>query len=163
MPSDKVWSLCYKATRDNANTGFIAHSGAVKFHAGCDNRGATFFVAKTQDGHVFGGYTATAWKGGSEGCTYRTDDSAFLFSMTHNVKQEQTGPAAGNSIWDCGSDGPTFGGGNDFYTNLSTEASVNLGWSYACNVGDISSDECINDFAGAYHPIMIELEVYAAQ
>ena len=69
----------------------------------------------------------------------------------------------GNAIWDCGSDGPAFGAGNDFYTNLSTEATVNLGLSYACRVGEMSSDECINDFAGAYHPIMVELEVYFAQ
>jgi|KBSMisStaDraftv2_1062788.scaffolds.fasta_scaffold23895_2 hypothetical protein len=61
----------------------------------------------------------------------------------------------------CGNSGPTFGAGFDFYTNLSTEASVALGYSYACRVGDPGSAECRNDFAGGYKPNMIEIEVYA--
>ena len=54
----------------------------------------------------------------------------------------------------------TFGAGFDFYTNLSTEAYVALGSSYACRVDE---PECLNDFAGWYNPNMIKLEVYAAQ
>ena len=59
LPATQTWTLCYKATRDNVNTGFIAFAsfGASQFHAGCDNRGATFFVAKTAGGVLFGGYT----------------------------------------------------------------------------------------------------------
>ena len=83
--------------------------------------------------------------------------------MTNNFKHEQTGPYSNNSTYDCGNYGPTFGAGNDFYTNLSTEATVSLGYSYACRVGDLASDECIADFAGGYNPTMIELEVYAAE
>jgi len=47
--------------------------------------------------------------------------------------------------------------------NLSTDASVSLGYSFACRVGDVASAECLNDFAGGYNPHMIELEVYSAQ
>ena len=63
LPPGHTWTLCYKATRDNVNAGFIAFAsnGATQFHSRCDNRGATFFVAKTAGGLVFGGYTADAW------------------------------------------------------------------------------------------------------
>ena len=65
LPADHTWTLCYKATRDNANTGFIAYAnyGAIQFHSRCDNHGATFFVAKTAGGVLFGGYTPDAWTG----------------------------------------------------------------------------------------------------
>jgi hypothetical protein len=164
LPADHTWTLCYKATRDNINPGFIAYSnyGALQFHAKCDNRGATFFVAKTAGGLLFGGYTAVARSGGSGYCDWRNDAQAFLFSLTNDFKHEQTG-YSGYAIYDCASDGVTFGGGNDFFTNLSTDAYVNLGYTYVCRVGDSSSDECANDFAGGRYPSMIELEVYAEQ
>lgn len=165
LPANHAWTLCYKATRDNVNLGFIAYAsyGAFQFHAKCDNRGATFFVAKTAGGTVFGGYTAVSWTGGSGDCGSHTDPNAFLFSVTNNFKHEQSGIDTVNSVYDCGSYGPTFGAGWDFYTNLSTDASVAFGYTYACRVGELLSTECINDFAGAYNPNMIELEVYAAQ
>lgn len=167
LPAGQTWTLCYKATRDNVNTGFIAYAtyAASQFHTNCDNRGATFFVAKTAAGVLFGGYTAVAWKSGSSGdCKWHNDASAFLFSLTNNFKHEQTGPYyENNSTYDCGDSGPVFGAGFDFTTNLSTEASVTLGYTYACRVGDLDSTECLNDFAGGYNPNMIELEVYAAQ
>jgi len=165
LPPTRTWTLCYKATRDNVNPGLISYAtfGASQFHAGCDNRGATFFVAKTAGGVLFGGYTSDAWAAGSSGdCNWRTDASAFLFSLTNNFKHEQSGPYTNNSTYDCGNSGPTFGAGFDFSTNLSTEASVTLGYSYACRVGDAGSAECLNDFAGSYKPNMIEIEVYAA-
>ena len=83
-----------------------------------------------------------------------------LFSITNDFKHEQTGPYTDMSIHDCGAEGPTFGAGNDFYTNLSTDAYVNLGWSYACRVGELASEECQVDFAGGARPNMVELEVY---
>lgn len=166
LPANHTWTLCYKATRDNVSPGFIAYasSGAIQFHARCDNRGATFFVAKTAGGVLFGGYTADAWTAGSSGnCTWRTDASAFLFSLANNFKHAQTGSYPDMSTYDCGYQGPTFGAGDDFFTNLSTDAYVYLGYSYACRVGAAGSADCLNDFAGAYNPNMIELEVYAAQ
>jgi hypothetical protein len=120
-----------------------------------------FFVAKTAGGAVFGGYTAGAWTGGSGNCDWRTDAHAFLFS--NNFKHEQTDTYPDMSVHDCGTEGPTFGAGHDFYTNLSTDAYVNLGNSFICRVGDPGSEECINDFAVGSNPNMIELEVYAAQ
>ena len=108
---------------------------------------------------MFGGYTASAWTGE---CTTRTDPAAFLFSVTNNFKHEQNGPYGDASTYDCYDHGPTFGA-LDFWSNLSTDVNVQLGWSYACRVGDLGSYECINDFAGGQFPDLIELEVYAAQ
>ena len=165
LPSNHTWTLCYKATRDNVNPSFIAYTnyGAFPFHARCDNRGATFFVAKTAGGVLFGGYTAVAWTGSSGSCAWRIDAHAFLFSLTNNFKHEQTGDYPNMETYDCYNYGPTFGAGHDFFTNLSTDAYVTLGSSYACRVGEPDSAECVNDFAGGPNPSMIELEVYAAQ
>jgi hypothetical protein len=159
----QTWTLCYKATRDNVNPGFIAYDsfGAYQFHAQCDNRGATFFVAKTGDGKLFGGYTARAWSAGSSDCDFHDDSHAFLFSLTNAFKHEQTDLYPGMSVHDCYNEGPTFGAGFDFYTNLSTDASVSLGNSFACPGEDF--DQCSRDFAGRLKPMMIELEVYSAQ
>jgi hypothetical protein len=164
LPAGHAWTLCYKATRDNVNPGFIAYGnyGAIQFHAKCDDRGATFFVAKTAEGLLFGGYTAVARTASSGYCDWRSDAQAFLFSLTNNFKHAMAGDP-GYAIYDCTTDGPTFGAGNDFSTNLTTEAFVNFGFTYACRVGDSFSDECINDFAGGRYPSMIELEVYAEQ
>jgi hypothetical protein len=163
LPEGQSWTLCYKATRDNVNPGFIAYAnyGALQFHSKCDNRGATFFVAKTASGAVFGGYTSGAWLASTGYCNWRTDDHAFMFSVSNNFKHALVG-YPDYAVYDCLTDGPTFGSGNDFFTNLATDAFVNLGNTYACRV-EASPEECAADFAGGAYPVMVELEVYAAQ
>jgi hypothetical protein len=163
LPEGQAWTLCYKATRDNVNPGFIAypHYGALQFHSKCDNRGATFFVARTASGAVFGGYTSGAWQGSTGYCNWRTDAQAFLFSVSNNFKHALVG-LPDYAVYDCVTDGPTFGAGNDFTTNLATDALVNLGVTYACRI-DMTAEECAADFAGGAYPAMVELEVYAAQ
>jgi hypothetical protein len=153
------WKLCYKGTRD-LSSGFMQDNAAA-FHSTCDNKGKTFFVAKTSTGKVFGGYTSKAWTGA---CQYRPDPTAFLFSLTNNFKHTQFGGSLGSySTYDCYSYGPTFGGGHDFYTDLRSSSYGNLGYSYACRVGSYSSPDCMLDFAGAVAPILVELEVYSEQ
>jgi TLD protein len=169
LPSGFPWNLCYKGTRDDSG-GFYNNGGAVLFHQRCDNRGPSFFVAKTQNGNLFGGYTSRAWESGSivrdsgnGSCSYHYDPDAFLFSLTNNFKHTQTGDyasAQSYSVYDCYSYGPVFGGGSDFFTNLKTESYTNLGHEYACRVGSYGSRECREDFAGNYNPLIIELEVY---
>jgi hypothetical protein len=161
-----AWRLCYKGTRDANLGGFMLSPGGAVFHAKCDNKGKTFFVAKTDTGKLFGGYTSLAWQGGNGACQWRSDPTAFLFSLTNNFKHSQPTDYSYNyeySIYDCQPYGPTFGGGHDFYTNLRTDIHVNLGYSYACRVGSYGSSECHNDFAGAYQPLLLELEVYSEQ
>jgi len=124
LPDGQAWTLCYKATRDNVNPGFIAYAnyGALQFHSKCDNRGATFFVARTAGGAVFGGYTSGAWQASTGYCSWRADAQAFLFSVSNNFKHALVG-AADYAVYDCLTDGPTFGAGNDFFTNLVTDGS----------------------------------------
>jgi TLD protein len=156
-----TWHLCYKGTRDAAVGSFFLQSG---FHAQCDNKGSTFFVAKTSQGKLFGGYTSRPW-GSGPSCNYYSDDTAFLFSLTNNYKHTQTGIAGTTvySVFDCASYGPTFGGGHDFYTDLRNSAYTNIGYTYACRVGTYGSDQCRNDFAGPSQLSLIELEVYSSE
>jgi hypothetical protein len=154
------WKLCYKGTRDLSISGFM-QDGAAAFHAGCNNKGKTFFVAKANTGHVFGGFTSRPWTGA---CQFRSDATAFLFSLTNNFKYVQGGgveKSGAYSIYDCYSYGPTFGGGHDFYTDLRSSSYASVGYSYTCRVGASYSEECQIDFAGARTPILIELEVYS--
>ena len=159
------WTLCYKGTRDARNTLFMQEGGGG-FHARCDNKGKTFFVAKSLGGRLFGGYTSLAW--GAAQCNYRSDPSAFLFSLTNNFRHSQEdsylfmlGYQYYYSIYDCSSYGPTFGGGHDFYTDLRQYTYTYLGHSYGCRVGTYGSQECIEDLAGSYTPVLVELEVYS--
>lgn len=155
-----AWTLCYKATRDNVGFGFPA-SNAVAFHSRCDGLGPSFFVARTSQGHLFGGYRATPWDGQS--CAYRSDPAAFLFSLSRDTRYDLTSPtAASGAVYDCGTLGPSFGVGRDFSTDLRATASVSLGYTYACPEGT-SGPQCAEEFAGAMSPVLTDLEVYVAQ
>jgi hypothetical protein len=161
LPPNASWNLCYKGTRDAGFNLFSRRS----FHIQCDNKGKTFFVAKTSSGLMFGGYTTVPWQTSSSGvCDYRADADAFLFSLTNSFKHAVNPdyyPGNPYAIYDCVSYGPTLGGGHDFYTDLATYASVSLGYSYICRVGTAGSDECAIDLAGSHLPLLAELEVYS--
>ena len=94
-------------------------------------------------------------------CSWRADNQTFMFSVSNNFKHALVGypDCAG---YGCLTEGPTFGSGNDLFTNLATDAFVNLGNIYAFRV-ETSPEECAADFAGGAYPVMVELEVYAAQ
>lgn len=162
LPDNFAWNLCYKGTRDSNNNGFFLNTGAAAFHAQCNNRGRSFFVAETAGGILFGGYTSLAWESTGSACTWRSDSEAFLFSLTNNFKHTQ--PGVNNdpnlAILDCHHLGPTFGAGYDFYTDLRFNAHTNIGYTYACRVGTYGSQQCRDDFAGAHQPALVELEVY---
>jgi hypothetical protein len=146
------WKLCYKHSRDGV--ALINITPAAAFHRGCDVSGAKFFVAKTTDGVLFGGYNTVGWGGAS--CGHRTDASAFLFSLTNGFRHDLI--SAGYAVYACPSRGPAMGS-NDFDTNLST-ASCTPGTAYACRVGTRGSTECRNDLCGGYLPPIVDLEVY---
>jgi hypothetical protein len=159
LPSNAPWTLCYKATRDNAGFSF-GTSAAFAFHSRCDGRGATFFVAKSTQGKRFGGFTSLPW--GSTACTSKNDPNAFLFSLTNGVKYGLSSPSsAAVAVTDCPTSGIVFGNNSDFATNLKDTATLNLGTTYACPVSSLN--QCRTDFAGATSPVLVELEVYAAQ
>jgi hypothetical protein len=160
LPSDKAWTLCYKGTHDNASL-FFNMAGAPTFHSRCDNRGRTFFVAKSTTGNVFGGFASVPW--GSPTCTYKKDAAAFLFSLTNDFRHDQIAATASYALYDCPTYGPAFGGGNDFTTNAKDTASTRLGYTYVCRVGTYGSAQCLNDYAAASSLTLVELEVYAEQ
>ena len=78
------WKLIYKATRD----GF----GSKDFRSKCADKGSNFCVIKTQNGNIFGGYTALSWKldgKDSKHGSYRYDPTSFLFSFMNNKGKQK--------------------------------------------------------------------------
>jgi hypothetical protein len=70
ITSFTTFGLLYRATRDGFNTNI--------FHSRCNNRIGTLVVYRSNLNSVFGGYTTALWNPIS---SYRTDQSAFLFSL----------------------------------------------------------------------------------
>jgi hypothetical protein len=151
LPYQK-WTRCYqKSVNGNSTT---------TFHTNCDDRGPTIMVALLNGGsgieRVIGGYASSSWNVPVAGYSGSSDN--FLFSLTNNFKHN---PIVVDTFqYNHGSYGPTFGGGHDFYTNLSSSSYCNIGHSYACRVGTYGSATCRNDFCGQYNPVIYELEVW---
>ena len=95
------WTLLYRGTRD----GF----GANDFHSKCDDHDNTLTILKAKgNSFIFGGFASIKWNRKSG---YRSDPSAFLFSLTNKdnrpckIRQTNT-----NYSFCCNSAfGPTFG------------------------------------------------------
>ena len=125
LPKKKT-TLLFRATRD----GF----GAAKFHQKCDGKGPTVVIAKSAGGHIFGGYTETAWVS-SEG--YKNCSDSFLFRLSgpggvgpsqHRIQSFQHGIYCNSNY------GPTFGGGHDMvFQHFSAVNFQNLGHTYNQN------------------------------
>lgn len=104
----RVWKLAYRASKDGW--------AASDFHRCMDNKGESIVVIQSENGNIFGGYSALPWQ--SIG-SYRYDNRCFLFSLKNAtgkpVKIQNNGPhVAGQYSIYCGSNyGPTFGGGHD--------------------------------------------------
>ena len=62
--------LLFRASRD----GFSSQA----FHQTCDGKGPTVVLAKSIEGHLFGGYTETSW---DSSCRYKQSEQAFLFRL----------------------------------------------------------------------------------
>ena len=56
------------------------------FHDKCDNQYPALFIAKTKEGHKFGGYTSIGWNSKTNG--YLSDEKCFLFSLNKKLKFE---------------------------------------------------------------------------
>jgi len=121
LPKKKT-TLLFRATRD----GFAP----ANFHQKCDGKGPTVVIAKSAGGHIFGGYTGTAWD--SSG-TFKNCRDSFLFRLS--------GPGVGPSqhrifqnfqegIYCHSRHGPIFGGGNDMYFNNSQVEFSRFGNTY---------------------------------
>jgi len=101
----KQENLLYRASKD----GFGAHN----FHAKCDHKPNTLTIIKSENGNVFGGFTALTW----DGADWKQDTASFLFSLINNDKTPVKMNVAINPDAICchSSYGPTFGGGHDLH------------------------------------------------
>jgi len=145
---------CFKMTVDGASP--------TTFHTLCNNKGPTLFVANLNSsgvgGRKMGGYAPVSWTSSNQ---YKGNSSAFLFSLTNNYKHTWPGVSSVSRwMFDHSSYGPTFGGGHDFYTNLSGNTYCNIGYSYSCRVGSYGSTQCRDDLCGTYQPTIEDMEVY---
>ena len=105
-------------------------------------------------------------------CQYRYDSQAFLFSLVNKpgwapVKLPQTGKYSyySNSIYDCSSYGPIFGGGHDIYivnyASSSSSSYTNLGSTYSAPSGYSLGSTFSNTFlAGTYYFTPDEVETF---
>ena len=101
--------LLFRASRDG-------HT-AQAFHSRCDGKGSTVVIAKTQSGHVIGGYTDVQWTSDGQ---YKTSNTSFIFNITGgrvpiqcHVKDQN------NAVYHGSGYGPIFGDGNDFLISFS--------------------------------------------
>ena len=109
---------------------------------------------------------------GYSGCRYFYDSQAFLFSLVNKpgwapVKLPQTGTYSynSNSIPDCSSYGPSFGGGWDIaiynYASSSSSNYANLGHTYSPPSGYNYGDTFTQTFlAGTYYFTPNEVETF---
>jgi len=111
------WSGCnnmkliYRGTRDGMDYNC--------FHNNCDNQGPTISLFKNDKGYIFGGYASTDWTSYGD---YKSAPDSFIFSLTNIHGTEPTkfpNSDTNYSIYDNYTEGPTFGGGYDIYTNIT--------------------------------------------
>ena len=121
-----IGNLLFRATRD----GFAA----AKFHQKCDGKGPTVVIAKSAGGHIFGGYSDTAWDSSNQ---YKHCRDSFLFRLSGpggvGSSQHRIFRNFQNGIY-CGSTyGPTFGSGQDMLFTSNSQVNFSLGTSYDSN------------------------------
>jgi hypothetical protein len=149
--SGQSWTLCYQKS--------VHGDSASTFHTNCDSYSNTISVAELDSGVLIGGYAGTSWSNSG----YQNETSNFLYSLTRGYQiMVGTGVSGSTSHAQVGGDGPTFGGGHDWYVNSTmTEGYCSLGYTYACQSGSFGSTTCRNDFCGNYSSwIITELEVW---
>ena len=104
-------------------------------------------------------------------CQYHYDSQAFLFSLVNKpgwapVKLPQTGTKSyynSDSIYDCSSYGPTFGGGHDIiiFEFSSSTSYTNLGYTYSSPSGySYGSTFTYTFLAGTYYFTPDEVETF---
>ncbi|CAF1358490.1 unnamed protein product [Adineta steineri] len=151
--SNQKWELMYKATRD----GFYANT----FHSRCNNKGPTITIIQSSNNYIFGGYTSVSWTSSQN---YKADETAFLFTLTnpHNIpstKYTIKPDRVTSAIYDCYSDGPTFGDGKDIYvSNYSNSHEYNK-TNFPVTYND-TTGYGNNTFTGAKYFTLSEIEVF---
>jgi hypothetical protein len=109
------FNLVWRGSRD----GFTAQ----EFHRRCDGRANTLTLIADTDGNVFGGFTPVKWESRSSGVKGDNSLRSFLFTVRnpHGVSPRKFALRAekkGSAIWCNGGYGPTFGVGDDYYSEI---------------------------------------------
>jgi len=156
FPVDQIWTLIYRASQD----GFKA----VNFHTKCDEKPNTLIIIKSKNGNVFGGYTEQSWSGKG----YKSDPNAFLFSLINKdskpIKMKCIN--SDGAIYCSNNIGPNFGLMDlkiSFDSNLNTESSSNIGYSYEHPDYEYDSNEAQLFLAGSNEFQVLEIEVYTRE
>ncbi len=156
FPVDQKWTLIYGASQD----GFEASS----FHTKCDEKPNTLIIIKSKNGNVFGGYTEQSWSGKG----YKSDPNAFLFSLINKdskpIKMKCIN--SDGAIYCSNNIGPNFGLMDlkiSFDSNLNTESSSNIGYSYEHPDYEYDSNEAQLFLAGSNEFQVLEIEVYTRE
>jgi len=139
------WRLLYRLTRDGAQ------SAALR--ARCDSKGETFLVAKSTQGHLFGGYSSTSWTS-----TAVADAKSFLFTLTNPCRIAPTQYRLSNSgsAAQASHDQLTFGSGADLrFGNPLTSATC----SQLLGAGSWGTSTLV----GSPHIQVVELEVWGTK
>ncbi|KAL9651477.1 hypothetical protein ABK040_001424 [Willaertia magna] len=149
---NQKWQLIYRGSRD----GFKAQD----FHKLCDGKSHTITIIKSTSGHIFGGFTTTAW---NQNYQYYSSPNSFLFSLYNPTKQDSKPmrfdlkDENNSSAIYCNSNyGPTFGGADLCIRdncNSNNNSSSNLGNTYGINVS-------YKDLTGTYNFTVQEIEVF---
>ena len=69
---------------------------AEQIHSKIDNLGSTITIVKTIKNKIFGGFTTIPW---DKSNTYKSDTSAFTFSVDYCSKYPANPANAGNAIY----------------------------------------------------------------
>jgi len=135
------------------------------FHQKCDQKRPTITFIKSQTyGRVFGGYTEQTWDQNPPTAHCKSDDKAFLFSLTHNEQYSVVQPqyaVVANPIYLC-----SFGcNPHDIciYDNCNTVTTnyASFPGSYQCaQFGSIKTNESTAYLAGHENFKVEEIEVY---
>jgi hypothetical protein len=148
---EQRWELIYKASRDGFDTN--------AFHTRCNNQGPTFTIIQSNNGYLFGGYTAVAF---TSDCNYKNDTTAFLFTLTnpHDIAPTKylINPAnVGNAVYHHSSYGPFFGTGAISLSNSSNSSNSSIGFP---NVYIDTTGKGSATFTGGSSFLTSEIEVF---
>ncbi|KAJ5078487.1 pep-cterm sorting domain-containing protein [Anaeramoeba ignava] len=141
------------------------------FHEKVDNKGKTLIIIQTKDNFIFGGFTQigfttdkSKWSENYGDSGYIRDSNAFIFSLRNRrndrkpekftIQQDLSQFAIAYNL----NQGPTFGGGYDFYLNSNLQSGhSSFGFSYNLPNGIIKfSDEAKSYLAGSYKSWIVE-------
>jgi len=142
---------------------------AKKFHEKCDNKSPTIsFIKSKEYGRIFGGYTVQNWTQTTSPIPAhyeRKDDTAFIFSLTHNEKYPVIPSKSAINIYQ-GNPGSSVKYGNSSADILirdtcnTVDNHSSFPGSYKCSKFPTQTEESKAYLAGSYNFKVEEIEVY---